>query len=98
MPTTTTKSAAREAGQNPTELEIGDRVGHGHAIIRSARDYWLGCGQYQQKSAAQEELKRKESAQGTVTNVRQGKCAWIVTVKWDDGRECDGLGYAFRKL
>lgn len=82
--TTTNKSAARDAGQNPTGFRVGDRVAHSYSSLRGLRDYWLSCGRSQEKSAAKEALDKKTAERGIVTNIRKGSYAWVIGVDWEN--------------
>ena len=65
-------------------FQVGARVRSSGYVIQRRRDYWLGCGQTAQKSAAKDELDRAVALRGTVLGLREGKFApWIVTVRFD---------------
>ena len=76
-----------------TNLQIGDRVKHCARTIQLARDYWLGRGRHDEKTAAKDELDRKMAVRGTVTGVGRSQYGEWVAVKEDDGQEHQSLPY-----
>lgn len=83
---------------NPTGFNVGDSVRHSGYVINKVRDYWLNCGREPMKSGAKADLDKKTNARGVVEEIRQGKAAWIVRVKWDDGSVHESLPYVISKV
>jgi hypothetical protein len=80
-------------------MKPGDRVKHSAIAIRPKRDYWLGCGRAQQKSAAEEALNAAIAARGTLLDVAKNKYgATVARVQWDSGTITDCLEYMVEEI
>lgn len=70
-------------------MKTGDVVKHSGYAIKPKRDYWLGCGRYDQKNRAKEWLDNFVAERGTVIEAQDGKAK----VQWDNGTISHCLDY-----
>lgn len=70
-------------------MKVGDRVKLSGYALQSARDWWLGLGDYTRKQAARKYLDDQMARRGVVASAKDH----TITVVWDDGIVTHSLDY-----